>query len=184
VTKLLRECADGDTANADRLVPLIYDELRRLASAQISGERAGHTLQPTALVHEAFLALVHETDREWRNRRHFFCAAATAMRRILINHAQSRKALKRGGGWSKVPLDETVGAFEQRAIDLVQLDEALNRLALMDESKARLVELRFFAGLTVDDTADLLGVSTRTVERDWRVTRAWLRKEVGCIDED
>jgi len=179
VTRLLDDCRSGDRSAFDKLLPLLYDELRSLAKSQLGRERRDHTLQPTALVHEAFLKLVGERDRDWKNRTHFFALASQAMRRVLLNHAESRRAMKRGGGDArKVTLFEAASLFEEQAEDLVALDEALTRLAAFDEAKCRLVELRFFGGLTTEETAEVLGVSSRTVERDWRLARAWLRKEV------
>ncbi len=180
ITRLLQECGAGGTESADRLIALLYDELRSLADGQLRGERAGHTLQPTALVHEAFLRLVGSADRKWESRRHFFCAAATAMRRILVNHALARKTLKRGGQQSRVPLDDAVALLEERSSDLVALDEALQRLAVIDAEKSRLVELRFFVGLSAEETAEVLDLSTRTIERHWRVAKAWLLKELDA----
>lgn len=178
VTRLLADCRAGDPAALDRLLPLLYDELRSLAKSYLGRERGGHTLEPTALVHEAFLKLVGERERNWRNRSHFFALAAQAMRRVLMNHAEKKKSAKRGGGARRVTLFEAASLFEEDAADLLALDEALRRLAAFDEAKSRLVELRFFGGLTTEETASVLGVSARTVERDWRLARAWLRKEV------
>jgi RNA polymerase sigma factor (TIGR02999 family) len=178
VTRLLRECRDGGPEPVKHLVPLVYEELRGLAERQLRGERPGHTLQPTALVNEAFVKLVGSESQPWESRTHFFRAAGTAMRRILVNHAVAKKAEKRGGDARRLPLDDAVASFEERSLDLIALDEALSRLATFDEEKSRIVELRFFVGLTNDETADVLGVSTRTVERGWRLAKAWLRKEV------
>ena len=178
VTRILNGVQQGDPKAAGELLPLVYDELRKLAAHRMANEAAGHTLQPTALVHEAFLKLVGERERDWKNRPHVFALAAQAMRRVLLNHAEPRRAQKRGGDARKVTLFEAASLFEEQAEDLVALDEALTRLASFDEAKCRLVELRFFGGLTTEETAEVLGVSSRTVERDWRLARAWLRKEV------
>jgi len=160
----------------ETMLPLVYDELRRLADHYLRSERGGHTLQATALVHEAWLKL---QDSGWQNRAHFMGVAAMAMRRVLVNHARSHRRLKRGGGKPQLVLEETMAVFNDRAIDLVALDDALNRLAEIDAEQARIVELRFFAGLTVEETARLLDTSVRTVHRDWAMARAWLRGEIG-----
>lgn len=162
----------------DRLLPVVYDELRSLASMFLGHERANHTLQPTALVHEAYMRLIGQRSVGWKDRAQFFAAAATVMRRILVDHARAQKALKRGGGRAQTPLDEAVAVFEERAVDLVALDEALSRLAEMDERKARVVELRFFGGLTVAETAKVVDAPLRTVEREWTLAKAWLKAEL------
>jgi RNA polymerase sigma factor (TIGR02999 family) len=177
VTRILQAASLGDKVAADRLLPLVYDELRALAAGVLRGQRKGHTLEPTALVHEAYLKLVDQTA-PWEGRSHFFGVAAKAMRSILVDHARARKAEKRGGARERVPLDAAVVWFEERSLDLLALDEALERLAALDPAAARLVELRFFAGLTIEETARTLGVSTATVERDWALTRAWLHREL------
>ncbi len=179
VTRLLAQYRDGDPDVLSRLLPLVYEDLRELAGRQLRRERADHTLQPTALVHEAYLRLVDQEARSFENRAHFLALAATAMRRILVNHAVARRAEKRGGGAEKVTLFEAASVFEERAEDLVALDEALNRFAAIDPEKCRIVELRFFAGLTAEETAECLSTSLRTVERGWRFAKAWLRKEIG-----
>lgn len=177
-TRILREIREGNENAAERLVPLIYDDLRALASRYMRNEPADHTLQPTALVHEAFLRLV-DTDRiEWQTRAHFLAVAARTMRRILVDHARRRRAIKRGGG-HKVTLVEGLAFNEQRPLDLVALDDALARLAAMDERQSSVVELRFFGGLAVEEIAVVLGVSTATVKRDWRFARAWLLHELS-----
>jgi RNA polymerase sigma factor (TIGR02999 family) len=178
VTLLLAEVGRGDPAAAARLMELVYAELRALAGDYARRQRADHTLQPTALVHEAFLKLVDADSAEWKDRAHFFAVAATAMRQILTDHARAQRAQKRGGGeWQKVTLSDVAlpGApGENRAIDLIALDDALSELAAFDARKHRIVEMRFFGGLTVEDVARLEGVSTTTVESDWRAARAWL----------
>ena len=173
----------GDDEAAARLFPMVYDELRRRAAAALKGERTDHTLQPTALVHEAFLRLADLPDRQWQDRAHFVAVAARAMRRILVDHARARKAVKRGSGEIRVSLEDIdVPAGDGVDVDLVTLDEALDGLALLDERQARIVELRFFGGLTVDETAALIDVSTRTVKREWQMARAWLRRELARLD--
>jgi RNA polymerase sigma factor (TIGR02999 family) len=179
ITLLLTELQAGNRAAESKLVPLVYDELRRLARRYMRGERAEHTLQPTALVHEAYLRLIGQRDVEWQNRAHFFGVAAQLMRRILVDHARARKAEKRGGSAPKVSLDETLVFTEAKGADLLALDEALTRLTERDPRQGRIVELRFFGGLTEDEAAEVLGVSTRTVKRDWNVARAWLYKELS-----
>lgn len=178
VTVLLAAIERGDGSAAERLFPLVYRELRTMAARQLRDERSGHTLVATALVHEAYLKLVGQRDAAWRDRGHFLSVAATAMRRILVNHAKARRRLKRGGGRGRVDIDEIARAFEARAIDLVALDEALERLRELSPDQARLVDLRFFAGLSVEQAAEALGTSERTLHRDWALARAWLRGEI------
>ena len=178
VTKLLVRLTDGDGAVLDELLPLVYAELRRLASSYLRRERQGHTLEPTALVHEAYLRMIDQTQAHWQNRAHFFGVAAQMMRRILIDHARAHQADKRGGEFQKLSLDENIDVSGVRAAELVALDDALNRLAEIDPQKSRIVELRFFGGLSVDETAEVLGVSVPTVKRHWRMAKAWLYGEV------
>ena len=178
VTRILAACRDGDADALESLFPLVYDQLRRLADRHPAKENVGHTLQPTALVHEAWMKLVDQESRDWKNESHFLCVAAMAMRRILVNHALAKKAKKRGGASRRVALDEALVMFEERAEDLLALDDALKELEKEDERKARVVEMRFFAGLTEEEIARALGVTTRTIERDWRVARAWLKTRV------
>jgi len=178
VTQLLERSRVGDADAMEQLLPLVYDELLLIADRFLVKERRDHTLQATALVHEAYLRLVDQRSRDWRNRGHFLALAATAMRRILVNHALAHKAAKRGGGQARVTLHEVAASMEERAFDLVELDEALQRFAAIDEQAAKIVELRFFAGLKEKEIAELLDVSTRTVERGWRLARAWLKKEM------
>jgi RNA polymerase sigma-70 factor, ECF subfamily len=164
---------------ADALMPLVYAELRRLAAHYLRGERPGQTLQPTALVHEAYLKLLKDRPERWQNRAHFCAIAAHAMRQILIERARARDALKRGGGQPRVTFDEGLNAAApQQSIDIVALDAALDRLAELDASQARIVELRFFGGLSIEETADALDISPATVKRHWAVARAWLAKEL------
>lgn len=183
VTQLLDKCREGDGDALEALLPVVYDELHRIAEARMRAERGDHTLQATALVHEAWMKLVDERERKWENRGHFLAIAATAMRRILVNHAVAKKALKRGGDRGRVTLDPSAAMLEDRADDLIALDESLTRLAAEFPDKARLVELSFFAGLTHQEIAELMGVSTRTVERSWRLARAWLRRDMGVGDD-
>ncbi|MGO8793159.1 MAG: sigma-70 family RNA polymerase sigma factor [Terriglobia bacterium] len=178
ITLLLTELQVGNRAAESKLVPLVYDELRRLARRYMRGERADHTLQPTALVHEAYLRLLGQRDVQWQNRAHFFGVAAQLMRRILVDHARAHRAEKRGGDEPKVTLDTVFVFTEAKGADLVAVDEALTRLTERDPRQGRIVELRFFGGLTEEEAAEVLGVSTRTVKRDWKVARAWLYKEV------
>jgi RNA polymerase sigma factor (TIGR02999 family) len=185
VTHILSAIEQGDAQAADRLLPLVYDELRRLAAAKMAQEKPGQTLQATALVHEAYLRLVDgEKVRHWNGRRHFFAAAAEAMRRILIDRARDRKRLKRGGGCMRQELDlEMILRDEASPDDLIDLDAALVRLAGLDAQAAALVGLRLFAGLTVEDAASALGVSRRTAERDWTFARTWLFGHLRPRDE-
>ena len=160
-------------------MPLVYDELRRLASSYLRQERSDHTLQPTALVHEAYLRLVDQKNVHWKDKGHFFAITAQLMRRILVDHARSHRAEKRGSGAAKVPLEDAVVMSNERPDELLTLDESLTRLGRMDPQQARIVELRIFAGLSVEDTADLLGISPATVKRDWSMAKAWLSLEIG-----
>lgn len=178
VTQLLIRGSQGDRAALDELLPVVYDELRRLAGSYLGRERPGHTLQPTALVHEAYLRLVDQRSVDWRNRAQFFGMAAEMMRRILVNHAQGRHAAKRGGHAPRLSLDEAVGFSEERDLNLVALDEALSDLALLDPRQSRIVELRFFAGLSIEETAEVLEISPATVKREWSAARAWLYREM------
>jgi RNA polymerase sigma-70 factor (ECF subfamily) len=167
-----------DRQSLDSLLPLVYQELRRLAAGYLRRERAGYTLQPTALVNEAYLRLLKDDPGRWQNRAHFCAIAAHSMRQILIERARARNAQKRGGPRARVTLDEALLAGGERSIDLVALDEALERLTALDPEQARLVELRFFGGLTVEETADAMGISPATVKRHWTVARAWLAREL------
>ena len=177
VTQLLHQISGGDASAVERLVPLIYAELRQIAERAMRHERSDHTLQPTALVHEAFLRLVGKPDLSWESRAHFLNIAAQAMRRVLLMHARERRAVKRGGGLERVTLDEQlVGSSE--AIDLIGLDESLERLAVIFPRKARVVELRFFAGLSIEETAKVLEISPATVKREWDFARAWIRRDL------
>lgn len=179
VSRLVAQSAAGDAAAAAELFPIVYEELRRLAAAALRRERTDHTLQPTALVHEAFLRLAETPGASWENRAHFVAIAARVMRRVLVDHARGRNALKRGNGEIRVPIDDVDVPAVGQDVDLVALDDALARLALLDERQARIVELRFFGGLSVPETAALIGASERTVKRDWQVARAWLTRELS-----
>ena len=177
-TAILSRLGAGDGSAQAELLALVYAELHRMAENALRGERVGHTLQATALVHEAWLRLVDQRTTDWNGRAHFFGAAARAMRQILVDHARARGAAKRGGGATRGLLDDSLLVYEARALDLLALDEALGRLAAADERAARIVELRFFAGLEMAEIAEVLGVSVPTVERGWRLARAWLRSEL------
>ncbi len=162
-----------------QLWPNVYDELRRLAADFLRRERSDHTLDPTALVHEAYVRLINQRTAGWRDQAQFFAIAAKIMRRILVDHARTHRAQKRGGGRAKTSLDEALDCFEERAVDLVALDESLQALTQMDERKSKVVELRFFGGLSLEEIANVLNVSLRTAERDWTVAKAWLRADIG-----
>ncbi len=177
VTQLLLAWGEGDESARDELIPLVYDALRRIARQRLRNEREGHTLQTTALINEAYLKLI-ESPVSWRSRAHFFGIAARLMREILIDYARARKRLKRGGERHRISLTEADAIAQEQAVDLLALDEALTRLAAVDPQKSQIVELRFFAGLTIEETAEALGASTATVERGWRAARAWLQTEM------
>lgn len=179
VTQILRQLDLSDPKQAQELLAVVYDELRQLAGRQLRGERANHTLQPTALVHEAYLRLVDTGGVSWEGRAHFFGTAARAMRQILVDHARRRNADKRGGGWERVTLDTGLADEDAVAADVLDLHTALEKLALHDADLARLVELRFFAGLTLDEAAEAMGVSRRKAAKDWSVARLWLQRELG-----
>jgi RNA polymerase sigma factor (TIGR02999 family) len=178
VTRLLVRLTEGDRGVLDDLLPVVYGELRKLASSYLRRERVGHTLQPTALVHEAYMRLVDQTQVQWQNRAHFFGVAAQMMRRILVDHARAHEAEKRGGEFQKLSLDENIDVSGERDVNLVALDDALNLLAEIDPQKMKIVELRFFGGLSVEETAEVLGVSAPTVKRQWRMAKAWLYGQV------
>lgn len=178
ITLLLGQIADGDEAVVEALLPHVYEQLHRMAQNQLRGERANHTLNATALVHEAYLKLVDQTRVKWQNRAHFFAIAAQAMRRVLINYAKQRIAQKRGGGQIVATFNDEEVTRETRAEELVELDEALTRLRGLSERQSRVVEFRFFAGLTHEEIAEVLHVSVPTVRRDWRLARAWLGREL------
>ena len=179
ITEQLIAWSKGDETALDALIPAVYQELRRMADYYLRGENVGHSLQPTALVHEAYLRLIDQTKVDWQNRAHFFGVAAQMMRRILVDHAKAKHRVKRGGTATKVSLDETVNLSSDRAAELVALDDALKVLDELDERKSRIVELRYFGGLTVDETAQVLGVSDKTVMRDWNLAKAWLYQQLS-----
>lgn len=179
VTQLLAAWGEGDRSALDKLLPLVHAELRRIAQRQMRQERSGHTLQATALVNEAYLRLAGDQQLQWRDRAHFFAVCAQVMRHILIDHARSRGREKRGGGVVQVSLNDALLVADDQIADILALDEALSALERMDPQKARLVELRYFAGLTVEETAEVLNTSPRTVRREWRRARAWLYRMMG-----
>jgi len=184
VTQLLIDCSNGSQDAFKQLFPLVYEELRRLAHRYMTQERAGHTLQTTAVVHEAYLRLIDQKHVQWQNRAHFFAIASQMMRRILITHAQSHAYAKRGGGALKVSLDEAAVLSPERASDLIALDEALKGLTAIDPRRSQVVELRFFGGLSNEEIAEVLNISTNTVTRDWNVAKAWLHREMSKERED
>jgi len=174
VTTLLVRWREGDSEALEELMPLVYGELRRLAGHYLRKERSDHTLQSTALVHEAYLRLAGQSPPEWQNRAHFFGIAARIMRQILVEHARARDAAKRGGGACRLTLDAAVAISDRTDVDILELDRALTGLAELDPQQSRIVELRFFGGLTIEDTSEVLGISPATVKRDWVTARAWL----------
>lgn len=176
ITRLLLDWGDGNRAALDELMPLVYDELRRMAKNRLRAQSADHTLQPTALVNEAYLRLIDSSRVQWQNRAHFFAISAQLMRRVLVDSVRSKNSLKRGGEFEKTELDESVIVCDGRTTDLVALDEALKNLARLSERQSRVVELRYFGGLTETEIAAALGVTERTVRRDWTAARAWLYK--------
>jgi RNA polymerase sigma factor (TIGR02999 family) len=178
LTQLLVQWRNGDRSALDEMTPVVYDELRRLARHFLAAERSDHTLQPTALVHEAYLRLVDQHAVDWRNRAHFLAMAATMMRRILINYAEAHKAAKREGSVEMVTLDEAFGMHTDPRVDLLHLNTTLDRLGELDAQQARVVELRYFGGLTVEETAEVLGVSAATVKREWSTARLWLMQQM------
>jgi RNA polymerase sigma factor (TIGR02999 family) len=179
ITQLLVDWSQGDRTALDQLMPLVYEELRRLAHQHLRRERPGHTLSTTALVHETYLRLIDQRQVDWQNRAQFFALAAQLMRRILVNYARDHRTQKRGGSEQKLSLDEDLPLSATRGVDLVALDDALTSLAARDAQKSRIVELRFFGGLTVEETAAVIGVSPRTVKREWRLAKAWLYLELS-----
>ncbi|MBS1796881.1 MAG: sigma-70 family RNA polymerase sigma factor [Acidobacteria bacterium] len=175
-TRLLIDYGNGRKESLDEMLPLVYAELHRLAEKYLSRERPDHTLQPTALVHEAYLRLIDQHSVDWQNRAQFIGLAAQMMRRILVNHAEAHRAARRGDGLQRITLDESIAFFEEQNLDLLSLHAALTELARFDEQKSRIVELRFFGGLTIEETARLLEKSTATVEREWTFAKAWLKR--------
>jgi RNA polymerase sigma factor (TIGR02999 family) len=182
ITRLLASWELGDQGALDRLMPLVYGELRRLAHRYMRRERREHTLQTSALINEAYIRLVEQREVNWQNRAHFFGIAAKLMRRILVDHARSKGYAKRGAGAKRVSLDEGLAVAETQGAEVVAIDDALKSLEAMDPRKSRIVEMRFFGGLTIDETATALGISTPTVEREWRAARAWLHRAVSKGD--
>jgi RNA polymerase sigma factor (TIGR02999 family) len=179
LTELLLDWSSGNREAMDALMPLVYAELRRIAASRLRQERVGHTLQPTALVHEAYMRLIEQNRTNWKNRAQFFGIAAEMMRRILINHALAKKADKRGGGAVQVSLSAADAASPQLDFDIFVLDTALKKLATFDERKSRIIELKFFAGLTIEEIGEVLGIAHATVEREWTTARAWLYREIA-----
>jgi len=175
---MLLELTDGDESAVDQILPVVYDELRRLAGSYLRRERSDHTLQPTALVHEAYMRLVDQKEVQWQSRYQFFGIAASLIRRILVDHARARLAAKRGGSSIKLSLDEALAAAEKKDLDLIALNDALKALTETDAQQARIVELRYFAGLTIEETAEVIGISPATVKRDWLVAKAFLKREM------
>ncbi len=182
VTLLLKRYSNGDQNALAELIPQIYDELRRLASCYLQGERVDHTLQTTALVHEAYFRLVDQKQVEWTNRNHFFGVAAQMMRRILVDHARKHHAFKRGSSWTRVSLDQAEALFREQPQQLIALDDLLTRLASLDPEASRIVDLRFFAGLSLEETAEVMGLSTAKVRREWSVAKAWFKREMGKLN--
>lgn len=183
ITQLLKDWGGGDETARDQLMPLVYAELHRMAHRHMRKERPGHTLQTSALVHEAYVRLVDQTEVEWRNRAHFYGIAAQMMRRILVDHARARQFAKRGGDARPVSLDEGAIVSAERTAEVVALDEALAGLAAVDQRKSQIVELRFFGGLSIEETAEVLAVSAGTVMRDWTLAKAWLRREMRASEK-
>jgi RNA polymerase sigma-70 factor, ECF subfamily len=179
VTQMLAALKSGDREALDQLIPVVYDELRRMAARHLRRERAGHTLQTTALIHETYLKLVDQRVAEWQGRAHFFGVASQLMRRILVDHARAHDAEKRGGGGERVPLEDVVLLYEDRGVNLAALDEALTKLEAFDPRQAKIVEMRYFGGLTIEETAEALGVSPATVKNDWGIAKAWLLREIS-----
>jgi RNA polymerase sigma factor (TIGR02999 family) len=179
ITELLRQWSDGDSTAHEKLVPLVYDELRRLARQCLSGRHQNYTLQSTALVHEAYLRLVGNSSIEWNDRLHFFAVAAQLMRNILVDHARMKSAKKRGGQCVTLVLDESIQFSNERELDLVSLDDALKGLAALDERQSRIVELRFFSGFSIDETSQALEISPATVKREWATAKLWLLREMS-----
>lgn len=179
ITQLLRKWSEGDRAALDQLMPIVHQELRKLANSYLRGERPGHTLQPTALINEAYLRLIKQDFPEWQSRKHFYGVAAQLMRQILVEHARAHATAKRGAGGQKLSLDEAINFSREQAADLVALDDALMALAQFDERKARAIELRYFGGFSVEEIAGALDISIATVGREMRMAQAWLHREMS-----
>lgn len=184
VTQVLVDWNKGDQNAPDRLMPLVYEELRKLARNYLQRERSDHTLQATGLVHEAYLRLVDQSSMSWQNRAHFFAVAAQVMRRILVDHARAHRAEKRGGEREKIEFDEALAPSDEKAVDLIALDDALQDLGQFDPRQSRIVELRFFGGLTNEEIGEVLEISPRTIKREWRLAKAWLRREIMGKEPD
>jgi RNA polymerase sigma factor (TIGR02999 family) len=184
VTQLLKAWSSGEQEALDQLIPLVYHELHRLAHRYMGRERGAHTLQSTALVHEAYERLIHLKDVSWQNRAHFFAVSAQVMRRILVDYARARRYSKRGGEWRQVPLNEAVALFRDRQTDIVALDDAIKTLAGIDARKSQVVEMRFFGGLSIKEVAEVLSVSEETILRDWRLAKVWLLRELSQNEPD
>ena len=182
LTRLLIGWSDGNQQALDELMPLVYDELRRLAAAYLRRERPDHTLQSGALVSEAYLRLIDQTRVRWKNRAHFFGVAAQMMRRILVDHARNRVAMKRGAGATVISIDNAIVGKDPQNLDLIALDDALTKLASFDEQQSKIVELRFFGELSIEETAEVLGISPATVKRDWAVAKAWLFRQMSAVE--
>jgi len=180
ITQLLQKWQEGNNEALETLMPLVYAELKRLAGSYLQRERPDHTLQSAALVNEAYLRLVDQTQTQWQNKAHFFGIAAQMMRRILADHARGHNAAKRGAGMPELELNEAVAQAQTKSVDLLDLEEALQKLEKLDAQQGKIVELRFFGGLSIEDTANVLGISPATVKRDWAAARAWLFREVGA----
>lgn len=180
LTQLLEQWQEGNQEALESLMPVVYSELKRLAGSYLRRERPDHTLQSAALVNEAYLRLIEQRDTRWQNRAHFYGIAAQAMRRILADHARGHNAAKRGSGLPELELNEAVAQAQSRSVDLLDLEEALQKLEKLDPQQGRIVELRFFSGLSIEDTANVLGISPATVKRDWAAARAWLFREIGA----
>ncbi|MGH9238522.1 MAG: sigma-70 family RNA polymerase sigma factor [Vicinamibacterales bacterium] len=183
VTKLLLAWSDGDRGALEGLLGVVYAELRRIAARYLTRERAGHVLQPTALVHEAYLKLIDQDRVRWQNRAQFFGVAAQLMRRVLVDHARMQRADKRGGGATMLPLDDAAGASAPRSVDVIAVDRALTRLTASYPEQGRLVELRYFGGLTIEETSEVMGLSPATIKRQWTVARAWLYRDLAVGSE-
>jgi RNA polymerase sigma factor (TIGR02999 family) len=181
ISQLLTEWRDGDETALNRLIPLVYEELRRLAHHYLRRERPGHSLQTTDLVNEAYLRLVDHRGMRWQNRAHFYAVSAQAMRRILVDHARSRSCAKRGGGERRVELDKVADLAQQKAIEIIMLDDALTKLSALDKRKSKIVELRYFGGLSVEETAEVLGISPVTVMREWSTAKGWLLRAMTPV---
>ena len=183
VTQLLINWSNGDKDALDELIPLVRSELRRMARHYLARENPGHTLQTSALINEAYIRLIDQQKVQWQNRAHFFAVAARVMRHVLVDHARKRAYAKRGGGARRVPLNEATARIDLRAAELTALDDALNTLATLDPRKSQIIELRFFGGLSIEETAEVMKISSPTVQREWRSAKAWLRRELSKVSD-